>query len=835
MSREFNAFDRLSETAQKIIHDSEAIARSMDTGINTEHILASLANNPGTISYDVLRELMISPERISFVLHNRNANLKPSYGMSPDITRILKTAFQKAYSYGTASVDTEHLLLAMTLTKDCNAYQVLSELDIDPKILRDQLEQYFEQLRAGEEQGASEHEEGAEGTTPETQLPQYPQELTRGGGQSKAKSAIDYFTTDLTKMAKQNKLDPTIGRDKEMRRMIQILIRRMKNNPVLVGEPGVGKTAIVEGLATRISRGDVPQQLSDKRVLSLDLALLISGTTYRGQFEERVKKLVDEIIKAGNVILFLDEIHTIVGAGAAEGSMDLGTIFKPALARGQLRLIGATTLDEYRRYIEKDPALERRLQRVVVEEPSAEESVRILDGLRQTYEKHHSVTIDADAIAAAVELGKRYINDRFLPDKAIDLIDEAAAATQLESNQLKTSNKLLQLEGDRKKAVDEHKLAAENFDYKKAAEWRVLELRLNNEIEKLKGKLPKRSKPRVITREDIAQIVSMWTGIPVTALNRAEKIRLHDLENALRKHIIGQDEAIQSIAQAIKRSGAGVADPNRPLGSFIFLGPTGVGKTELAKVLAREVYGREEALVKIDMSEFMERHNVSRLVGAPPGYVGYEDAGKLTETIRRQPYSVVLLDEIEKAHPDIFNMLLQIMEDGYLTDAKGRRVNFRNTIIIMTSNIGMAELNRQAAIGFKVGKEADVNARYEEIKSQINDKLKENFRPEFLNRLDRVVVFRPLSSEDVSKIVQIQIDKLSNRLLPEGIQIAVEESAREFLAEKGFDPQFGARHVRRVITEYIEDPLSELLLSGKLNKKSPIRVLRKGAKLTLVK
>jgi ATP-dependent Clp protease ATP-binding subunit ClpC len=834
MSKDFNAFDRLSETAQKIIQDSERVARSMESGINTEHLLMSLSTMPGTISYDVLRELMVSPERIAFVLHNRNNNLKPSFGMSPDMTRVLKTAFQKAYYYGTASVDSEHLLLALTLTKDCNAYQVLNELGIDPKILREQLNSYFEQLHSAQDTEAVEQDdelpEAAEGP-----LPHLPQELPRPSSPNRPKSAIDYFTTDLTKMAKQNKLDPMIGREKELRRMIQILIRRMKNNPVLVGEPGVGKTAIVEGLAMKIAQGDVPQKLADKRVLSLDLALLISGTTYRGQFEERVKKLVDEIIKVGNVVLFLDEIHTIVGAGAAEGSMDLGTIFKPALARGQLRLIGATTTDEFRKYIEKDPALERRLQKVAVEEPSVEESVKILQGLKTTYEKHHAVSIEDDALVAAVELSKRYISDRFLPDKAIDLIDEASAATQLEEKQLKVSNKLIQLEKDCKKATDEHKLAAENFDYKKAAEWRVLELRLSNEIERLKGRLPKRTKARVISREDIAQIVSMWTGVPVNALNKADKVRLSDVENLLKSHIIGQDEAIRSISQAIRRSSAGVSDPNRPLGSFIFLGPTGVGKTELAKVLARVVYGREEALVKIDMSEFMEKHNVSRLVGAPPGYVGYEDAGKLTETIRRAPYSVVLLDEIEKAHPDVFNMLLQVMEDGYLTDAKGRKVNFRNTIIIMTSNIGMAELNRQAAIGFKTDARTDLETRYQEIKGQVLDKLKEHFRPEFLNRLDRVVVFRPLNNEDVKRIVQLQINKLTTRLLPEGIDIQIEDSAKEFLAKKGFDPQFGARHVRRVITEYIEDPLSEMLLNGKLNIKAPIRVLRKGDKLALVK
>lgn len=832
MNKEFNAFDRLSETAQKIIQDSETFARSLETGINTEHLLASLASTPGTISYDVLRELMISPERISFVLHNRNQTLKPSFGMSPDMTRILKTAFQKAYYYGTPSVDSEHLLLALTLTKDCNAYQVLNELGIDPKILRDQLEQYFDQLSHEPDTEHTHDEDVPELTEPGMPLSR---EVVKGGS-PKPKSALDYFTTDLTKAAKQNKLDPMVGRTKELRRMIQILIRRMKNNPVLVGDPGVGKTAIVEGLASKIVAGDVPQQLLDKRILSLDLALLISGTTYRGQFEERVKKLVDEIIKVGNVVLFLDEIHTIVGAGAAEGSMDLGTIFKPALARGQLRLIGATTNDEFRKYIEKDPALERRLQKVTVEEPTPAESIQILEGLKHTYEKHHNVTIDHEAITAAVDLGKRYINDRFLPDKAIDLIDEAAAATQLEERQLKTSNKLLQLETDRKKAIDEHKTAAENFDYKKAAEWRVLELRLTNEIDRLKSRLPKRTRDRVITREDIAQVVSMWTGVPVTALTKTDRIRLTDLEGALRDHIIGQDEAIRSIAQAVRRSSAGVADPNRPLGSFIFLGPTGVGKTELAKVLAREVYGRDEALVKIDMSEFMERHNVSRLVGAPPGYVGYEDAGKLTETVRRQPYSVILLDEIEKAHPDVFNMLLQIMEDGYLTDAKGRRVNFRNTIIIMTSNIGMDELNRQAAIGFKQPKaEENLDERYQEIKAQIMDRLKEHFRPEFLNRLDKVIVFKPLSRPEIEKIVELQLQRLVSRLELDDIRLQAADSAKEFLAEQGFDPQFGARHVRRAITELIEDPLSELLLSGKLNKKSPIRVLKKGNKLALVK
>ena len=544
---------------------------------------------------------------------------------------------------------------------------------------------------------------------------------------------------------------------------------------------------------------------------------------------------MDEIIKAGNIILFIDELHTIVGAGAAEGSVDLSHILKPVLSKGRLRLIGATTNDEYRKHIERDPALERRLQRVNVDEPSSEDSIKILHGLKTTYEKHHNVVIEDDAIKAAVDLSKRYISDRFLPDKAIDLIDEAAAATQLEGRQIKISTKLTELEQKRKDAHHEHTKAAESYDYEKAASWRVLEYRYLDEIEKFKLKLPKRTAIRAITREDIAKIVSMWTGVPVSALAKTQQVRLVNLETILKGHIVGQEEAITAISGAIRRSSAGVSAPNRPLGSFVFLGPTGVGKTELARVLAREVFGRDEALIKIDMSEFMERHNISRLVGAPPGYIGYEDAGKLTETVRRQPYSVVLLDEIEKAHPDVFNMLLQIMEDGQLTDAKGRIVNFRNTILIMTSNIGLAEMNRQQAIGFKIKDGSKAENRYEEIKSQVLEQLKDSFRPEFINRLDKAIVFKPLNKDEVKKIVQLQIDRLTGRLLPEGIEIQIDDPAKEFLAEKGFDPEFGARPVRRVITEYIEDPLSELLLTGKLTKKVPIRILRQGEKLALVK
>lgn len=832
MKEEFDIFkNRFSETALKIVHDCEQIAASMGPGIDTQHLLLSLSSTPGTISFEILRELMINPQRISFLLQSRPSDFKTKSGVSTELKQSLKAAFAIADKYKSLSVESEHLLLSLLGGSKNNAKLVLAELGVEPTMLEHQLHGHLEQSSPTSEtdgqdlSGLPEPLDGFIGPALQNQ----PRSSGRG------KSALEFFTTDLTKQAREKKLDPMIGREKELQRIIQILVRRNKNNPVLTGEPGVGKTAIIEGLAQKIADGDVPRYLLDKRVLSLDLAQLIAGTTYRGQFEERTKKLIDEIVKAGNIVLFVDELHTIVGAGSAEGSMDLSNIIKPGLAKGALRLIGATTSDEYRKYIEKDPALERRLQRILVDEPSVDETIQIIHGLKSAYEKHHHVVITDEAINSAANLSKRYISDRFLPDKAIDLIDEAAAATQLEEKQLTAFSKINSLERRKRYANSQRQKAADKYEYKTAAEYRMLELRLESEVERLKKKLPKRTITREITKEDVAKIVSMWTGIPVTALTQNDRIKVANLEAALGSQIVGQSEAIKTITASIKRSATGVADPKRPLGSFIFLGPTGVGKTELARVLAREVFGRDEALVKIDMSEFMERHNLSRLVGAPPGYVGFEESGKLTEAIRRQPYSVVLLDEIEKAHPDVFNMLLQIMEDGYLTDAKGRRVNFRNTIIIMTSNLGMAEMNQTQAIGFNRGVSADLDQRYEEIKSQILERMKKDFRPEFINRLDKIVVFRPLNKADVTKIVEKQAAELAARLLPEGITITIEPSAKEFLAEKGFDPEFGARPVRRVITEYIEDPLSEMLLTGKLSKKAPIKVRRRGEKLALVK
>lgn len=829
--------NRFSETASKIMVEAKMLAESLGSGVTTNHILASLASTPGTIAYEALHELDVTPERVSFILsaHLENQDMP---AISLELKQALKLSYKLAHLYGSPTVDCEHLLLAIVSRKESQAFLTLQNLGVASSSLKKQLEEYFHALRLSRQAEALEN--SASNTNEPMDLnDQGDDPLNRFGPDpgarstsQKTKSALDYFTTDLTKLAKNKKLDTVIGRDAEIQRMIQILVRRQKNNPVLTGEPGVGKTAIVEGLASRIASGNVPVQLADKRILNLDLALLISGTTYRGQFEERTKKLMEEVLRAGDVILFVDEIHTIVGAGAAEGSIDLSNILKPALVKGQMKLIGATTNEEYRKYVEKDPALERRMQRINVEEPTIEETIKILTGLKRSYEKHHQVKISDDAIVAASELAKRYINDRFMPDKAIDLIDEAAAALQIEKPN--SSVKLADLEKRAAQAKREHQMAADNLEYEKAADWRVLELRLQNQIKLLRSQDRGSKNEKIVDRHEVAKVVSQWTGIPMSSLERSDRIKLVDLNKTLKNFIIGQDEAIETISAAVKRSTAGVSDPARPLGSFIFLGPTGVGKTELARVLAREVFGRDEALIKLDMSEFMERHNISRLVGAPPGYVGYDEAGKLTEQIRRQPYSVVLLDEIEKAHPDVFNMLLQIMEDGYLTDAKGRRVNFRNTILIMTSNIGMAELNQASEIGFRTKRESDLEKRYLELKGNILEKVKQNFRPEFINRLDKIIVFRPLGSSEITLIVKQHIEALKKRLGKEGIELEIEPAALELIATKGYEPEFGARPIRRVVRDLIETPLSDLILSKKFTSDlKVIRVGRKKSELTL--
>lgn len=807
-------FNKFSDSARRVLVASQKIAEDMNSGIGSQHLLLALAITPGTLAYDLLHAYNVKIDQIRLILSLSGLKNRLPQGLSPEMQRVLEGAALKASHWGHQTIDPEHLLYAMVSDPKSIGYEIILRLGVNPSHLKQELE---EQLAEDPDKAdILSAEEAGQEAVEETRV------KTREHRTKVATPALDYFTVDLTKLAREGKLDPLIGRDKEIQRTIQILSRRTKNNPVLVGDPGVGKTAIVEGLAQRITAGNVPDLLQDKRIVSLDLALLVAGTSYRGQFEERIKKILQEVTQAGNLILFIDEVHTMVGAGSAEGSMDAGQILKPGLAKGQIRMIGATTLEEYRKHIEKDAALERRFQKVLVEEPSDEETLAILAGLRKRYEDHHHVTITDDAIEAAVTLSKRYIQDRYLPDKAIDLIDEAAAATHLLS---KEKNKSVESkQKDIADTVAKKEAAIEAQDFEQAAQMRDREERLREELVLMQTKPAAKRTEHTINREQIAAVVSMWTGIPVTALVKDDRERLMHLEDLLKRKIIGQDEAIAAIAQAIRRNKSGIGNPNRPIGSFLFLGPTGVGKTELVKVLAREVYGRDDALIKVDMSEFMERHNVSRLVGAPPGYVGYEEAGKLTEFVRNRPYAVVLLDEIEKAHPDVFNILLQIMEDGYLTDAKGRRVSFRNAILVMTSNLGTEELTR-ASIGFKSSaSQKTAEHEFEQMKETVLASLKERFRPEIINRLDKIIVFRPLGKEQIIQIVDLQLTELESRLAEEGITLSVDKPVKELIAEKGFDPNFGARPIRRTIADLIEDPLSEQIIDGRFTKGDKVKV-----------
>lgn len=832
-------FDKFGETARRVLMTSQKVAQNMNSATDSQHLLIGLSTTTGTISHDILRKNMITLEQIKLVISLHDLRPKARKGMTTNLKNILLHSFKIAAENHHITIDSEHMILAIIQDKKSTAYHILEQLGIDPNIIRKQIQHYFSEL-SHIDQFILEHADSPPKTIIEEFNMKQPEESHQHNNQipstkNNNNKALDYFTSDLTLEAKNGKLDPIIGRDKEITRAIQILCRRSKNNVVLTGEPGVGKTAIVEGLALRIIEDRVPALLKNKKIRQLDLALLVAGTTYRGQFEDRVKKIIDEIVKSDNTILFVDELHTLVGAGSAEGSLDLANILKPALAKGQIRLIGATTLEEYRKHIEKDTALERRLQPVLVEEPSVEETIEILKGIKAPYEKFHSVVISEEAIIDAVYLSNRYISDRFLPDKAIDLIDEAAAASHIKNpKEDNTRDEIQKTEKELNKILNQKDKEVEAENYEKAMVLKSKALQLNKKLKELHKKSPLISPEQIIGREEIANIVTQWTNIPTNSLLNDEKTKLLELESILKSHIVGQEEAITTIAKAIRRSKTGISDSRRPLGSFIFLGPTGVGKTELAKVLAEYIFGKQDALVKVDMSEFMERHNISRLIGAPPGYVGYEESGKLTETIRKKPYSVILFDEIEKAHPEAFNILLQILEDGYLTDAKGRKVNFRNTIIILTSNIGMAELNHQAAIGFK-SPEDKANEGYDKIKEKVLEELKHNFRPEFLNRLDKIIVFHPLNKEDIRHIVDIQINKLIKRLVKENIDLEISEEARNFIAEKGYDPEYGARPVRRTITEYIEDPLSEAVLSNRFQEGQKIRVLRQASRLVFRK
>lgn len=791
---------------------AEKIASAEKSPMDTEHQLIALSMTKDNLASELLLNFGITPDRIKLITSLIEKNTaSETIGLSRDARKVIQLAIQIASKYNHSQIDCEHLLLSLLSNKKFRSFVIIERTGVKPKEISNQIEIVF-----GNAKEAAPEEIKEEIASPQ----ESPFEIEMDDGvlgpmrpfgpnptltKNKNDSALALFTTNITNLAGSGKLDPVIGRENETTRIIQILSRRTKNNPILVGEPGVGKTSIVDGLATKIIEGRVPEKLLNQEILSLDMGALIAGTMYRGQFENRIKKIINEIRKKGNVILFIDEIHTVVGAGATEGSIDAANLLKPMLARGELRLIGSTTFDEYKKYIEKDAAFERRLQPVKISEPGIEETIKILNGIKTRYEEHHKVSYSDEAIEAAAKLSKRYINDRFLPDKAIDLLDEAAAATNKIS---KNAVKLMKLKKELREILrrKDDLIIAEK--YKEATLLREKEMKIEKEISKLK--IGEKKEITLITPDDIADLVSKWTGVPVSKMSIHEKKTFLNLEKRIKEKIIGQDEAVREIVKAIKRARVGVSHPTRPTGSFIFLGPTGVGKSELAKVIAEEIVGDRKALIKIDMSEFMERHNVSRLIGAPAGYIGYEEGGKLTETIRKNPYSVILLDEIEKAHPEVFNILLQIMEDGELTDARGRKVDFKNTIIIMTSNLGTDTLTRGAAIGFSRGNELD--EKYEKLKIGILESLEKHYKPEFLNRVDKIIVFRPLDRVSIKKIVDLELKELKERLKENNLVVEFDKKIRDLIAEKGFDPNYGARPIRKVIAEEIEAPLSDKIL-----------------------
>jgi len=828
------SFDRFLPETKNILIRAQKIAEKENQPIMTDHILAAIVQLQNSVAFDILTSQGLDPDKLSLSLSIIKKKKAEKRSISKEGKDLLKKAMSLAKEYHHRVVAPEHLLLAIVSSKNCQAFQILKDLELSPSQIKKEVVKLFakaEQINkdglmpTGIEELITGDMEEMPGLGTGLMVPRTKR--------AKNQNILATFSTDLVNEARKNRLDPLIGRERELERTIKILNRRTKNNPVLVGEAGVGKTAIVEGLAQRIASGNVPSELKDKIVLNLDLGLLLAGTKYRGQFEERVKKIIKEIKENPRIILFLDEIHTLAGAGAAEGSIDAANIIKPSLAKGQLRLIGSTTLDEYQKYIEKDKALERRLQVVKVDEPTPEETVRILRGLKRKYEDHHQVRIEPSAINAAVDLADRYISDRHLPDKAIDLIDEACSAQSMASTNNKKTNPLVQLQQEVQKVIKAKEKAVIKQDYEEAAKQREKEMALKSEIVKKQhqNRIKKKNVAHV-TDNQVAQVVSEWTGVPVTNLVQKERERYQSLEKKISKKIVGQKPIIKKVVQAIKRSRTGIAQEGRPIGSFIFLGPTGVGKTELAKVLAEALFDRSDALIRIDMSEFMERHNTSKLIGAPPGYVGYEEGGKLTEQVRQNPYSVILLDEIEKSHSDVQNILLQILEDGQITDGQGRKVDFSNTVIILTSNIGTKALSQEAAVGFQaLGSEKNkTDLRFKKMKQQILTRLKEKFRPEFINRIDEILVFTPLSPSDIKSIVKIQIKELKERLKKQkGIKLEISDRAIDYLKEKGFHPDLGARPVRRIITREIENQISERILE---DKKGPanIKVVRRQGK-----
>lgn len=799
-------FDRFTENAKHSLEHAGMIAASLGSAyIGTEHLLLGVMKTQSSIGAKILTQSGVTLDKLELTLvSNAQVSTHTLQALSETAKKTIALALRVAQEFGQPYAGTEHLLYAILSQRNARANVLLKEIAINPNDIRTDLEQYLQ-----------------------AQTPSYSDNAKttrRGRGGESDTPALDHFGIDLTEKAVKDELDPMVGRKAQVDRMVAILNRRQKNNPVLIGEPGVGKTAIVEGLASRIVQENVPDVLLGKRIIMLDMATVIAGTKYRGEFEERLKKIIEEVTENSEVILFIDEIHTVVGAGSAEGAIDAANILKPALSRGMVQVIGATTLDEYRKHIEKDAALERRFQPVIVPEATVDETVEVLYGLRSKYEEHHGVKISDEAVEAAAKLSKRYIADRFLPDKAIDLIDEAASLARIERGGSSKSLKKLQLRlAEINEQIEE---AVYNQDFEFAA-------RLKAEASVLEAKIEAQEKKDstkqnlTIGEEDIAAVISLVTGIPLTRLVKVETEQLRKLADTISKHIIGQQEAVQAVAQSIRRSRTGIAHADRPIGSFIFLGPTGVGKTELARVLAREIFHDKDALIKVDMSEFMERHNVSRLVGAPAGYVGYEDAGQLTEQVRRKPYSIILFDEIEKAHPDIFNVLLQILEDGQLSDAKGRAVDFRNTIIIMTSNVGAKSLYQEAKIGFTTDSPDDqreLDRLHETMKGTIEQELRRTFRPEFLNRVDHTIIFKALSKLDVRKIVDLQLKDLAMRLFAKDVQLKFTPGVKQLLVDKGYDVNNGARPMRRAIQNLIEDRLAEALLEGTITEGDTVTV-----------
>ncbi len=806
---------RFTQRARRVLSLAQEEAERLNHSyIGTEHLLLGLMREEGGVAGRVLRELGIEIKQVETLVERktRSGQRAPfsKIDLSPGTKRVLELAIEEARRLGHHYIGTEHLLLALVSHNEGVAMDVLAQLKITP----DQIRKHTNRIL-----------QDSPSSPPRPPAAPRPATRRREGASAGASSGsqktplVDQLATDLTALAEDGKLDPVIGREMEIERVIQILSRRTKNNPALIGEPGVGKTAIVEGLAQRIVRGETPGPLLGKRVLQLDVGSLVAGTMYRGQFEERLKRVIDEL-KSSDSILFIDEVHMLVGAGSAGSSVDAANILKPALARGELQCIGATTFDEYRRHIESDAALERRFQPITVEEPTVEQTIEILKGIRYPYEEHHALRITDDAIEAAAQLSARYVPDRFLPDKAIDLVDESAARVRMYKSPEAIRVRKAQEE------LDEVRTKLEEASDEEA---KAILDRRREELEELLETVRQQwnsAGEAEVDAEDIAEVISMWTGIPIKRIAGEESARLLEMEEALHKRIVGQDEAIDAISKAVRRSRAGLKDPRRPVGSFIFLGPTGVGKTELTKALAEFLFGSEDALVQLDMSEFMERHSVARLVGAPPGYVGYEDAGQLTEAIRRRPYSIVVFDEIEKAHPEAFNMLLQIMEEGHLSDARGRMVDFRNAIIVMTSNIGADLIRKGEILGFNIPRDqTDLeNSDYEEMRKKLMDQLRRAFRPEFLNRVDATIVFRALSKGEITQIVDILIEDVAKRVAEHNVKIRLTQAAKNYLAAEGYDPEYGARPLRRVIQNKVEDALSDAILSGKFEAASTILV-----------